>query len=444
MRPIDQFRTNTPRSRAAFDRARQIIPGGVQGNIKFFEPYPLSFQRASGAWLTDVDGHNYVDYLLSFGALILGHGHPAVRQAIDEAWNTYGTSSFGAPYPLEVAMAEKIRDLLPSVDAVRFTNSGLEATLLAIRLGMAVSGRTHLAKFDGHYHGGHEYVLMNTAVTPPGLDGRPEMVADSMGLPDYFREHTVVLPFDNLPLCEKILRERQDQVGVVIIEPLQAGYIPASEHFIWGLRELTENLGMVLVFDEVKTGFRVAIGGAQEYYRVRPDITALGKILGGGFPIGAVGGRREILELASPTRSRKSSEVVFHSGTFNGNPMSLSAGLRTLEFLCEPGRFQRIVETARGLQQGIIAIGHAYGFAVKTMGIGTIFNIMVNREAAGGDDGLLHPSRELREMLDFSLMKHGVFSKPLNRFSLSAVHGEVEITHTLDAFDKSFFELRNL
>ncbi|WP_245578460.1 aminotransferase class III-fold pyridoxal phosphate-dependent enzyme [Alicyclobacillus pomorum] len=251
-----QYKEMTPRSMQAFHRAETMIPGGVQGNVKFFDPYPLSFQQADGAWLIDVDGHYYVDYLLSFGALILGHGHPVVKEAVNEVWRTYGTSSFGVPYPLGTEMVALLQSLFPSIEAVRSTNSGLEATLLAIRLGLSFTGKTHIAKFDGHYHGGHERVLISTHSTQGGQHERPRVVSESMGIPDYFLDHTVVLPFNDFPLCEQILREQQEKVGVVILEPVQAGYIPAEQEFIQQLRALTQELGILLVFDEVKTGSR--------------------------------------------------------------------------------------------------------------------------------------------------------------------------------------------
>jgi len=441
-----RFLENTKLSKIAFEKAQRVIPGGVQGNIKFFSPYPLSFAIADGAWMTDVDGNRYVDYLLSFGALMLGHGHVVVRQAVNEVWNQYGTTSFGVPYALETTMVESIRLLYPSIESVRFTNSGLEATLLAIRLGLAFTGKTHIAKFDGHYHGGHEQVLVNTVVSDSNTScvSRPTPHSESLGLPDYYVEHTVVLPFNNLSLCEEILREQQKHVGVMILEPVQDGYIPATPAFMQGIRKLATELGIVLIFDEVKTGFRVALGGAQEYYGVRPDLTTLGKVLGGGFPIGAVGGKFDILQLSSPQRSRKTNEVVFHSGTFNGNPISLTAGLRTIEFLREPGRFEQIVDTTNFLKREIIRIAKSYNFGVATIGVGTIFNILVSENTDLKNCSVQAPSRELREILDLALMYHGVFSKPFNRFSVSAAHGTAEIQHTLDAFEKSFADMREV
>ncbi len=340
-------------------------------------------------------------------------------------------------------MVKAIQSLYPSIEAVRFTNSGLEATLLAIRLGMAYTGRPSIAKFAGHYHGGHEQVLVSThAVTDDAT--HLKKTAESMGLPDYFLQHTEILPFNNIEISQQILREHHRQIGVVMLEPLQAGYIPARQEFIRRLRDLTMELGMVLVFDEVKTGFRICLGGAQEFYGVRPDLTALGKVLGGGFPIGAVGGRHDILDLTSPRRSQGGQDVVFHSGTFNGNPMSLLAGLRTLEFLQQSGNYTRLLNTAENLRRRLQAISEAQGLPVKTVGAGSIFNLVFPAAPDGSDEEPLDPvvaensprHRNLRGKLDFLLMQHGVFSKPYNRFSVSLAHDATAINHTLEAFEQ--------
>jgi glutamate-1-semialdehyde 2,1-aminomutase len=437
-----RYRTRTPQSAAAFERARRTIAGGVQGNIKFFEPYPLTFRRGAGGWLEDVDGHRYVDYLLSFGALILGHGHPAVREAVDHVFREVGTTSFGMPNPLEVEMAERLSTLYPSMESVRFTNSGLEATLLAVRVGMAYTGRTHLAKFAGHYHGGHEHVLVTVHPDPEadGLDPSP----DSYRLPDYYLDHTVVLPFNDFDACERLLRARQAEVGVVIAEPLGAGVVLADQNFMVNLRRLTQDLGMLLVFDEVKTGFRVALGGAQQFYGVTPDLTTLGKIVGGGFPIGVVGGRRDIMELCSPLRSKHLNEVVFHSGTFNGNPVSLAAGLATLRILDGEGVFPDLLQKTETLRRGIEACGREFAIPLQTLGAGAVFDVVVDDRPIKTSLDYERAPRHRRRALDFLLMERGVFSKPLNRFSLSIAHTSDDIAFTLEAFHGAMKELSAL
>lgn len=431
----DRYQERTPNSHSLFLRATERVPGGVHGNIKFFAPYPLSFRRANGAWLEDVDGHRYIDYLLSFGALVMGHGHSLIQDAVATVFAKQGTTAFGVPTPFELQLADEIAAFYPSCEQVRFTNSGLEATLLAIRLGMAFTGRSHIAKFVGHYHGGHDQVLVS--VQPPTPD-TVVSTPDSLRLPDYILDHTVVLPFNDWPACARILQEQRHQVGIVIVEPMAAGVIPADPGFMPSLRDLTRELDMVLIFDEVKTGFRVALGGAQEYYGVSPDLTALGKILGGGFPIGAVGGRRDIMELCSPLRSRRVDEVVFHSGTFNGNPVSVAAGLATLRTLRQDGTFPNLLQRTATLRRGIEALGEAAGFPIQTIGVGAVFDVVFTRAHIRNYADHTGAPRDLRRALDFLLMERGVFSKPLNRFSLSIVHGSREVDLTLDAFRDAF------
>jgi glutamate-1-semialdehyde 2,1-aminomutase len=437
------YREKRPKSAAFFEQAHTLIAGGVNGNLRYYQPFPITFEKAQNAWLYDLDGHGYVDYLLSYGALLLGHGHPVVQKAIQQVWEQQGTSSFGATHPMELEMAQELAGLYPSFEEVRFTNSGLEATLFALRLAMAYTGKTHIAKFEGHYHGAHDHVLVsvNPTIDRVGDQSSPASVPESLGTPDYYLRHTVVLPFNDWDACEKIVTEKKDQIAAVIVEPMQSGYIPADRQFMANLRELTDRLGIILIFDEVKTGFRVSLGGAQDYYGVQPDLTALGKVVGGGFPIGVVGGKRRLLEMCSPLRSSNRHEVVFHSGTFNGNPISLAAGLATIRYLKEPGRFESLVQRTHQLRDGIHELTRQYRIPVKTVGVGTIFNVLATEAEVRNYRDLGANRHELRLALDYLLMDHGVYSKPLNRFSMSDAHGPAEIQATLDAFEKSFAAL---
>lgn len=438
------FQQSRPNSASFFAQARKSMAGGVNGNLRYFAPFPIIFEKANQATLIDVDGHHYVDYLLSYGALMLGHAHPEILAAADRVWREQGTSSFGATHPLELEMADELIALFPSFDQIRFTNSGLEATLFCLRLAIAATGKSHVAKFEGHYHGAHDHVLQS--VTPEadaaGSSEEPAAVPDSFGSPDYYRKHSVILPFNDWDACERILTDRAHEIAAVILEPMLSGYIAADPQFMKNLRELTAQLGIILIFDEVKTGFRIEVGGAQTYYGVEPDLTALGKVAGGGFPIGIVGGKRAIMELASPLRSNKKTEVVFHSGTFNGNPLSIAAGLATIRYLKQPGNFEQIVRHTHELREGIDALAKQYDLPLQTIGTGTIFNVLTTRENVQDYRDLGANHNQLRLALDYLLMENGVYSKPLNRFSLSAAHGPAEIKATLEAFEKSMAALQ--
>lgn len=438
------FQENRPNSAAFFEKAKHTMAGGVNGNLRYFAPFPIIFEKAQGATMIDVDGHRYVDYLLSYGALMMGHAHPVVLEAAQRVLAEQGTSSFGATHPLELEMAEELLALYPSFEQIRYTNSGLEATLFAIRLAVAATGKTHVAKFEGHYHGAHDHVLqsVNPDASAAGAIESPQPVPDSLGTPDYYRQHSVILPFNHWDACERILTERASEIACVILEPMLSGYIAADRQFMKNLRELTSQLGIILIFDEVKTGFRIELGGAQAYYGVKPDLTALGKVVGGGFPIGVVGGKRSVMELASPLRSQKRSEVVFHSGTFNGNPLSIAAGLATIRYLKQPGHFAQIVKHTDELRRGIDELAKQYGLPLQTIGTGTIFNVLTTQEAVHNYRDLGANRNQLRLALDYLLMENGVYSKPLNRFSLSAAHGPAEIKATLDAFEKSMAALK--
>lgn len=438
------FQVNRPNSASFFEQAKHSMTGGVNGNLRYFAPFPIIFEKAKNATLIDVDGRPYVDYLLSYGALMLGHAHPDILKAVERVWSEQGTSSFGATHPLELEMAEELITLFPSFDQIRFTNSGLEATLFSLRLAMAATGRTHVAKFEGHYHGAHDHVLqsVNPEAHAAGSSEEPIAVPDSLGSPDYYRQHSVILPFNDWDACERILTDRAQEIAAVIMEPMLSGYIAADPQFMKNLRELTTQLGIILIFDEVKTGFRIEVGGAQTYYGVEPDLTALGKVVGGGFPIGIVGGKQSVMELASPLRSNKKTEVVFHSGTFNGNPLSIAAGLATIRYLKQPGRFDQIVQHTHELRSGIDALAKQYELPLQTIGIGTIFNVLTTEKTVQHYRDLGANHNQLRLALDYLLMENGVYSKPLNRFSLSAAHGPDEIKATLDAFEKSMAALK--
>lgn len=445
---MEKYLEMTPKSKAFFESSKKVMPGGVTANIKFFEPYPIIMQSGSGAYLTDVDGNEYIDYLLSYGALKTGHGHPRIMEAIQKQIQSDGTLLFGTPHHLEVEMGKKIQALYPSIERLRYTNSGTEATLLAIRLAHAYTGKYKIAKFEGHYHGGYDEVLVsiNPPIDEAGPANSPESILESKGISPSYLESTIVLPFNDLEATAAILTKHQGELAAVIMEPIQAGFIPAEQKFVEGLREITAKLGIVLIFDEVKTGFRLALGGAQEVYKVKPDLTTLGKVMGGGFPVGITGGKKEILATSAPSaasdvfdssQSKKSNaqDVLFHSGTYNGHPTILAAGLETIKILEE--EIKQVFSLTEQLKRGITETFKQKGITAQTIGSGSIFNVVITeKEYVRNYRDLQKSNFKLRREVDYELLTEGIYTKPLNRYSTSTVHGEKEIFRTLEAYKK--------
>ncbi|MBM7649121.1 glutamate-1-semialdehyde 2,1-aminomutase [Bacillus ectoiniformans] len=432
-----------------FQRAKQVIPGGVTANIKYIAPHPIVMKKGNGSKLFDVDENEYIDYLLCYGALILGHGHEKVYQATAKQMQEAGTTIFGTPHSLEIEMAEKLIELYPGIEMVRYANSGMEATLLAIRTAMAYTGKTKIAKFEGHYHGGYDQVLLsvNPDESQAGEAAAPKAVPESKGVPDYYVENTVILPFNDLIATEKILRKHAHELSAVIMEPIQGGFIPADEEFMKGLRRLTEELGIVLIFDEVKTGFRLSLGGAQQIYGIKPDLTALGKVLGGGFPVGAVGGKKEIMMVSAPDRGRdiltagaeneQKEDPLFHSGTYNGHPTVLAAGLATIHALEEEGAMESLMARTMSLRTQLERVYQKYGIAMQTIGMGSIFNIVLTDEPIKNYRDMNKADTQLRKEIDYQLLDLGIYTKPLNRYSMSTVHTEQDITRTVAAHEEA-------
>lgn len=446
---MDPLQSNKKASEQMFQRAADAIPGGVTANIKYFSPHPIFMKRGDGSKLVDVDGEQYIDYTLCYGALITGHGHPRIMEATTNYLQTIGTSILGTPHELEITMAEKIKSHYPSIDLARYTNSGLEATLLSIRLAVAYTGKSKIAKFEGHYHGGFNQVLVsvNPDQQEAGSKEQPTSVSESKGIPDEERKQTIVLPFNDLEATETILRNYQDELAAVILEPVQGGFIPAEDEFMHGLRKITKELNIVLIFDEVKTGYRVGLGGAQREYNIMPDLTALGKVLGGGFPIGAVGGKKEIMMLSAANEegdifsvgggSKKRNEVVFHSGTYNGHPIVLAAGLETISMLEEDGVLEQLFDRTMLLRTSLEKLYARYSIPMKTIGMGSIFNIVFTDQPIKNYRDMWETNTSLRQAIDMELLDLGVYLKPLNRYSMSTMHSEEDIRQTVEAHEKA-------
>jgi glutamate-1-semialdehyde 2,1-aminomutase len=374
-----------PASRAWFERARQVLPGGVSYAIRDLAPYPFYVARAAGSRLYDVDGREYTDYWCGHGALILGH---APKRVTDAACRqvTLG-SHFGFAHPLEVELAEMVTRLVPSAEMMRYTNSGTEANMYAVGLARGATGRTTIAKMEGGWHGGVE--CLQKAVKAP-FD-----VADSAGLNPHAMADTLVLPFNDLEAADRALA--REDLACLIVEPMMgaAGCIPADRDYLIGLRELTARHGTLLVFDEVITGFRLSIGGAQQHYGVVPDITILGKILGGGFPIGALCGRREVFERLDHRRFAGKQERVFQGGTFSANPVTMAAGIETLKALEDGAVYRELDRLGSRLRSGLADTFRRHGIPAAITGVGSAIGVHFrataprNAREAAEDDTVL-------------------------------------------------------
>ena len=436
-----QFSDRAKLSKQLLTNAQRIIPGGVSANIKFFSPNPLFMKKAAGAKIYDVDGHEYTDYLMCYEAQILGHSHPAMREAISKVFQDYGTSAFGTPTQLEAEYGRTLLDLYNQNGMIRFTNSGLEATLLAVRLAKAFTGKLKIGKFEGHYHGSNDHLLVSYRpnVSDAGNASRPLGRPDSKDVDESVLAKTVVLPFNEWESTERLIVENHRELACVILEPFEEGYIPGDQRFMKSLRALTQDLEIPLIFDEIKTGFRIKLGGAAEFYSITPDVTCLGKIIGGGFPIGAVIGREEIMKTLDPSSSDKMR--VFHSGTFNGNPISLGTGKAVVETLQENKNFQQIVDKTNLMKEGFEKRLSRTGLHHKMLGEGGLFSFAFTEDEVKNYRDLQKSDLKLRRILDLMLILRGTYVKPMERFSLALAHTEEHILQTLQALDAALDEL---
>ncbi len=352
-------------SKALFEKACQFIPGGVNSPVRAFKSVggdPVFFKRAAGAMLEDVDGNHYIDYVGSWGPLILGHCHPAVNEAVSKA--LADGVSFGAPTEAEILLAEQVISMVPSIEKIRMVNSGTEATMTAVRLARGYTGRNKIIKFNGCYHGHNDSLLVKAGSGALTL-GQPS----SPGIPESVSQHTLTADFNDLDTTTALFEHYADDIAAIIVEPVAGnmGFVLPDQGFLSGLRELCNQHQALLIFDEVMTGFRVASGGAQAVYQVKPDLTTLGKIIGGGLPVGAVGGRSDIMDYLSPLGP------VYQAGTLSGNPLAMAAGLATLTELKKDG-FYEALENKTGLfMQGLQEAADSAGIALKTNFLGGMF-----------------------------------------------------------------------
>jgi glutamate-1-semialdehyde 2,1-aminomutase len=394
---------------------------------------PVFIASGKGSSIVDVDGRNYIDYVLSWGPLILGHCHPEVVEALARAIET-GTS-FGACTPAEIEMAERVRDAYPSIERVRLVNSGTEATFSALRVARAATARDKILKFEGCYHGHGDSLLVKAGSGVATL-GLP----DSPGVPRALAELTLTLPFNDSAALDEAFRIHSNQIAAVIVEPVvgNSGCIPPQAGFLEKLRKLTVEQGTVLIFDEVMTGFRVAYGGAQELYKIQPDLTTLGKIIGGGLPVGAYGGKASLMDWVAPAGP------VYQAGTLSGNPLALAAGLKTLEILRRPGTYQRLEMISKKLALGLASAAAKAGVPVTVNRVGSMSTCFFTREPVT-DYASAKKSDTGKFALFFrSLLERGVYLPP-SQFEaafVSTAHSDADVALTLEAAAKSFDEIR--
>jgi len=367
---IGDYRAKTTRSRQLFEEALRVMPGGNSRSTTFFDPYPFYIARGEGARIWDADGVERLDFNGNYTSLILGHANPQVVKAVQDAASL--GLSFPGPTEHEIRLAEILTRRLPSMETVRFTNSGTEATMHAVRVARAFTGKSRIAKFEGAYHGTHDWVLVSVAPDPAaaGSRKRPKSVAWSAGVPPMVLKHVVALPWNDAAACTKILEKQGGDVAAVIIDPMlaNAGMIPAREGFLEGLRQVTERLGILLIFDEV-ISFRVAPGGAQERFGIRPDLTTLGKIIGGGLAVGAFGGRADVMAYYDP---RGGGGRINHGGTFNANPLTMAGGIATMEQLTGDA-YAKLEALGERLRDGVRRLLRKRKYAGQVTGAGSLF-----------------------------------------------------------------------
>jgi glutamate-1-semialdehyde 2,1-aminomutase len=418
------------RSRELFERAKKILPGGVNSPVRAFEPYPFFVNRAKGSRLYSADGDSYIDYCMAYGALLLGHSFEEVLNAVREQL-AEGTL-YGAPTELEVDFSELISKLSPCMEMLRLVNSGTEATMHAIRLARGFTGRKKIIKFEGCFHGSHDNVLVKAGSGATSF-GTP----NSLGIPEETTRNTMVIPYNNLQALEDVIERNGCYIAAVIVEPVMgnAGLILPRNEYLKQLRKLTKDYGIILIFDEIITGFRLALGGAQEYYNIKPDMATLGKVLGGGFPIAAFGGRREIMQHLSP------SGKVYQAGTFSGNPISATAGYSVLQILRERQDtiYPKLEKNCEKLKKALVDSASDHHVEAQVNNIASMFQIFFSSNPVFD-----YTSAKLADTKKFyiyfqELLKQGVFIPP-SQFEtcfLSVAHVEEDLERTVNAFENA-------
>lgn len=419
------------RSRKLFEEAKKHIPGGVNSPVRAFRSVggePLFIKKAKGSKIVDADGKTYIDYVLSWGPMILGHTHPKVTAALKKA--IANGTSFGAPTELEVTLAKMVKKAFPSIEMVRMVSSGTEATMSAIRAARGFTGRDKILKFDGCYHG-HADSLLVKAGSGVATFGLP----DSPGVPADLARLTLTVAYNDLAAVKDMAVREGQRIACIIVEPVAGnmGCVPPEPGFLQGLREICDKYGIVLIFDEVMTGFRVAYGGAQQLYKIRPDMTCLGKVIGGGLPVGAYGGKLEIMQKIAPIGP------IYQAGTLSGNPLAMTAGIETLKLLSKPGVYKTLEKNAADLEKGLRTAAEEAGVSTTFNRVGSMFTcFFTDRKVKDFESAKTSDTTRFGKYF-LSMLKNGVnlASSQFEAAFLSLAHSKADINRTIEAARKS-------
>lgn len=422
-------------SKKLFEEAQELIPGGVNSPVRAFKAvgdHPVFIEKAEGSKLYDADGNEYVDYICSWGPMLLGHQPEAVTKAVQEA--LLKGSTYGAPTAAEVEIAKLIVDAVPSVEMVRMVNSGTEATMSAIRLARGYTNRNKLVKFEGCYHGHADHLLIKA-----GSGALTFGVPSSPGVPESIASETLSATYNDLDSVKKLFAEYPDQIAAVIVEPVAGnmGLIPPAEGFLEGLREVTAQYGALLIFDEVISGFRASFGGAQKVFNIMPDITCLGKIIGGGLPVGAYGGKKEIMQHVAPVGP------VYQAGTLSGNPLAMAAGIATLKELAKPDVYETIEAKAKKLAEGVQAAADKAGVTVSINHSASLLTVFFTGEKVDSYAAAMTSDTAKFKVFFQSMLNQGVYLPPsqFECWFVSLAHSDEDIAKTIAAAEKAFADV---
>lgn len=439
-----EYVSRTKRSKAHYDKAKKVLPGGVESNVRLFEPYPFAAKNAQGPYIYDLDGNRIIDFALGYGPMILGHNHPRVVRAVHAQVDK--GALFGVSTETTLDYIKLLQRIMPSMEMVRFANSGTEATMHPLRVARAYTGREKIAKAEGSYHGGHDYALHGVEIPNHMLKSKSRQppVPFGKGIPKAISDMVVMYPFNDWGVTEEVITRNADELAAVIIEPVQAGggcFVP-RDNYLKRLRKLTKDLGIVLIFDEVLTGFRVALGGAQERFGVKPDITAIAKVAGGGYQLAAFGGKKSIMREIIPDEDGN----VYHGGTYNAHPVAVAAGLETLKILSRPGTYTKIDRIGDSLFDGLKDVSEDRGVETWVESIGSLGQMyFTDKEIVTWRDATDLDEDAWRRWFMYSLGKGVLFGVPHvdEHFFTSLVHSKDDIRSALEVSDQAFEKLAN-